>query len=139
MLPNEVTIRGTVQAFNPEARANAEPSLCRIVEGICASTGAECEISYTRQYPTLVNEKTSTQIAEQVGKTVFKEVNTSPQQTMIIEGSAFMLESQPGCYAWIGNGSDDGGRILHNAWFDFNDEVLPFDASYFAGLVECSI
>jgi len=136
VLPNEVNIRGTVRAFSPVARANAEPCLRRIAEGICASTGAECEINYTRQYPTLVNEEASTRVAEHVGKNVFKDVDTSPPQTMIVEDFAFLLEKKPGCYGWIGNGPDDNGRILHSAWFDFNDEALPFGASYFAGLVE---
>ena len=67
---------------------------------------------------------------------MFNKVETNPPQTMIVEDFAFMLEDRPGCYGWIGNGSDGNGRILHSAWFDFNDEVLPFGASYFASLVE---
>jgi len=136
VLPNEVTIRGTVRAFSPEARAGAEPALRRVVEGVCASTGAECEISYSRQYPTLINNKAAAEIAKTAGENVFQNVDTNPPQTMIVEDFAFMLEDRPGCYAWVGNGPDDDGRILHSAWYDFNDDVLAFGASYFAAVVE---
>ena len=136
VLPNEVVLRGTVRAFHPEARASAEPALRRVVEAACAMTGAEAEIRYERQYPTLVNEAGATERALVAGQAVFRDVETAPPQTMIVEDFAFMLEDRPGCYGWIGNGSDDDGRILHSAWFDFNDEALPYGASYFAEVVQ---
>jgi hippurate hydrolase len=52
------------------------------------------------------------------------------------EDFAFMLEQKPGCYIFIGNGPADGGRVLHNPRYDFNDELLPIGASYWARLVE---
>jgi len=134
--PNEAIIRGTVRAFDPTVRSAAEPALRRVVEGICASTGAEAEVSYTRQYPTLVNDERAAAISLMAGKKVFNSVNVTPPQTMIVEDFAFMLEGRPGCYAWIGNGPDTDGRILHSAWFDFNDEALPYGASYFVALIE---
>ena len=136
VLPNKVTIRGTVRAFSPDARAAAEPLMRRIVEGIAGSTGAQWELSYSQQYPTLINSISSARLAERAGIAVFQKVETSPPQTMIVEDFAFMLEDRPGCYGWIGNGPDNDGRILHSAWFDFNDAALPFGASYFANLVE---
>ncbi|WP_412778208.1 M20 aminoacylase family protein [Thalassospira lucentensis] len=136
VLPNKVTIRGTVRAFSPGARASAEPAIRRIAEGIAASTGAQCQISYLQQYPTLVNSQSAARSAEAAGSSVFGKVETNPPQTMIVEDFAFMLEDRPGCYGWIGNGPDDNGRILHSAWFDFNDDALPFGASYFAALAE---
>ncbi|MBB4005525.1 amidohydrolase [Aurantimonas endophytica] len=136
VLPNKVTIRGTVRAFSPAARAAAEPAVRRIVDGTALSTGAECKVSYTQQYPTLINSHSAAQSAEAAGSLIFNKVETNPPQTMIVEDFAFMLEDRTGCYGWIGNGPDDNGRILHSAWFDFNDEALPFGASYYATLVE---
>ena len=50
-----------------------------------------------------------------------------------------MLEKRPGAYVFIGNGPEDGDRILHNPHYDFNDEILPLGASYWARLVETSM
>lgn len=136
VLPNKITIRGTVRAFSPAARAAAESAVHRIVGGISMSTGAQCEVSYVQQYPTLINSQAAARSAEIAGSAVFNRIETNPPQTMIVEDFAFMLQDRPGCYGWIGNGPEDNGRILHSAWFDFNDEALPFGASYFASLVE---
>ncbi|WP_105433205.1 M20 aminoacylase family protein [Neorhizobium sp. T6_25] len=136
VLPNTITIRGTVRAFSPTARDAAESAVRRVVEGICMSTGALCKVSYVQQYPTLINSEAAARSAEIAGSAVFNRIETNPPQTMIVEDFAFMLADRHGCYGWIGNGPDDNGCILHSAWFDFNDEALPFGASYFASLVE---
>jgi hippurate hydrolase len=52
------------------------------------------------------------------------------------EDFAWMLQKKPGCYIWIGNGGAEGGCLLHNPHYDFNDEILPIGASYWATLVE---
>jgi hippurate hydrolase len=61
------------------------------------------------------------------------KVTTSGAATMGSEDFAFMLEAKPGAYVFIGNGAT---RSLHNPGYDFNDEILPVGASYWATLVE---
>jgi len=138
VIPNLMEIRGTVRVFDPAVRSGVEPRLRRIVAGICASFEATAEISYTRDYPTLVNEAGASEQASAAADEVFgpDRVDRSPPQTMIVEDFAFMLKDRPGCYGWIGNGSDSDGRRLHSSRYDFNDDALPFGASYFARLVE---
>ena len=41
---------------------------------------------------------------------------------MASEDFSFMLQKKPGAYVFVGNGPEDGGRILHNPLYDFNDE-----------------
>jgi hippurate hydrolase len=64
------------------------------------------------------------------------KVHTDLPPTMGAEDFAFMLQKRPGAYAWIGNGPGDGGCILHNPHYDFNDDILPLGASYWVRLVE---
>ena len=52
------------------------------------------------------------------------------------EDFAYMLQARPGCYIWLGNGNRDGGCMLHNPHYDFNDEILPIGTSYWVSLVE---
>jgi hippurate hydrolase len=47
-----------------------------------------------------------------------------------------MLQAKAGCYVWLGNGPGEAGCMLHNPRYDFNDEILPIGASYWATLVE---
>ena len=50
-----------------------------------------------------------------------------------------MLQKRPGAYFRLGQGGAEQGRLLHNAKFDFNDEVIPVGSALFAALVERSM
>ena len=71
-------------------------------------------------------------------------VNTKIEATMGAEDFAYMLQAKPGCYVFIGNGDGDhrehghglGPCNLHNASYDFNDQILPIGASYWVRLAE---
>ena len=49
------------------------------------------------------------------------------------EDFSYMLEARPGAYVFIGQGPGAG---LHHPAYDFNDEIAPIGASFFARLVE---
>ena len=52
------------------------------------------------------------------------------------EDFSFMLNERPGCYIMLGNGvGEAGGCMVHNPNYDFNDEILPIGASYWAEMV----
>jgi hippurate hydrolase len=120
VIPAEVVIRGTTRSFKPEVRDSLEPAVRRIAEGIAAAHGATASLRYERRYPPTINTPEAT-------------------PTMGAEDFAFMLEQKPGCYVWIGNGPSDNERVLHSPHYDFNDEVLPIGASYWARLVETTL
>ena len=66
-----------------------------------------------------------------------ENVNTDHPPTMGSEDFAWMLQERPGCYVRVGNGEgEDGGCVVHNANYDFNDEAAVYGASYWAALVE---
>jgi hippurate hydrolase len=45
-----------------------------------------------------------------------------------------MLQARPGSYIWLGAGETHAN--LHSPHYDFNDDLLPIGASYWARLVE---
>ena len=55
------------------------------------------------------------------------------------EDFAFMLEERPGAYIWLGTGPAAPDAMLHGARYDFNDEMLPVGATYWARLVESEL
>ena len=50
-----------------------------------------------------------------------------------------MLEARPGAYIWLGAGAGGKGAMLHNTGYDFNDDLLPTGASFWAQLVETEL
>ncbi len=141
VIPDDVVMGGTTRAFLPEVRDNFEPAIRRIAAGIASAHGASFELDYKRGYPATINHSRETAIAAAIATEIAgsEGVNLKPSPTMGGEDFSYMLEAKPGCFVFIGNGSGDGGRTLHNPHYDFNDDILATGASYWARLVESEL
>jgi amidohydrolase len=138
VIPDTALLRGTVRAFKPELQDKMEAGIQRICAGVAAAYGATIEARYERGYPPTVNWPKETEVAatvleQMVGK---DNVHRDLMPTMGAEDFAFMLEKKPGCYIWAGNGPGEGGCMLHNPHYDFNDALIPVGSSYWVRLVE---
>ena len=115
-----------------------ESRLRDVVEGTAKVHGAKATLTYRRDYPVTSNHPLQTEfaaaVAGQVVGTGSVDSNTPP--LMGAEDFSFMLEARPGAFIFIGNGDSAG---LHNAGYDFNDDVIPIGASYWARLVETAL
>ena len=138
IIPNAVELKGTVRTFKDSVRDGVEPAMRRIAAGICAAAGATMELDYHQRYPSTVNHVEETELAATAAAAVVGDANIDrhPAPSMGSEDFAYMLRERPGCYVWLGNGMAEGGCMLHNPGYDFNDEILPIGASYWATLVE---
>lgn len=136
VIPDEVVLRGTTRSFKPAVQDAIEAGIRRIAEGTAASLGATVKVQYWRCYPPTINSEAETELAAGVAAEVAgaKNVKRDIMPSMGAEDFSFMLQAKPGCYMLIGNGEKSAG--LHNPHYDFNDEVLPLGASYWARLVE---
>lgn len=138
VIPNEVVMRGTVRTFRSDVQDLVERRLNQIVESVAVSLGCSTTVDYQRRYPATVNTPAETAFAVSVAKEVAGADGVDERVTpcMGSEDFSFMVQKRPGCYIWAGNGSAENGRQLHNARYDFNDELLPVGASYWALLAE---
>ena len=136
VIPDNAVIRGCTRCFSTKIQQQLEDGISKISEQIAASFGASVNVTYERRYPPTVNALRETEdairaAAETVG---MNNVNTSPTPSMGSEDFAYMLLAKPGSYIWIGNGRGEGSCMIHNPGYDFNDEILPIGASYWAHL-----
>ena len=144
VVPNEAWIGGTVRTFTTETLDLVESRMRKIAESTAAAYDCTAEVHFLRNYPPTVNSAAETQFAAEVMKEVVgaERVETSIEPTMGAEDFSFMLLEKPGCYAFLGNG--DGGHreaghgagpcMLHNASYDFNDQLLPVGSTYWVQL-----
>jgi len=128
VIPGVAVLRGTSRAFRPAVQDLIEDGIRRACAGIAAAHGAQITVRYERHYPPTINTPSEAAGAE--------NVHTGLPPTMGAEDFAFMLQVKPGAYAWIGNGPGEGGCMLHNAGYDFNDAILPLGATYWSRLAE---
>ncbi|MBM3644860.1 MAG: amidohydrolase [Alphaproteobacteria bacterium] len=139
VIPQECVLRGTVRTFKAAVQDAIEKRIERIARQVAAGFGAEVvKWRYERRYPATVNSENETSIAAAAAAQLVGEgnVNRNPTPAMGSEDFAWMLLKRPGCYIWIGNGDGEGSCMVHNPGYDFNDEILPIGASYWATLVE---
>ena len=135
VIPQTGLIEGTVRTLNPETRNMAEKRLKQIIEGTAAVYGAKATLDYKRDYPVTVNHPAQTEIAVKVAKSISgaDKVDDDIVATMGAEDFSFMLQERPGAFIFIGNGES---APLHHPEYDFNDDIIPIGASYWAKLVE---
>jgi hippurate hydrolase len=103
-------------------------------------------VSFTRNYPPLINHENEVKFASAVMSELVgaQNVNTSIDPTMGAEDFAFMLLEKPGCYVFLGNGDGDHRAVghgmgpchLHNPSYDFNDSLIPVGVSYWVKLAQ---
>ena len=139
VIPETATISGTTRAFLPKVQDMIETEMERVAGGICAAHGASYEFTYDRRYPPTINSEAETVIARRAAADVLGEEHLlkDPTPMMGAEDFAWMLMAKPGCYIWLGNGvGEEGGCMVHNPHYDFNDEILTIGASYWSMLVE---
>jgi amidohydrolase len=136
VIPQEVLLRGTTRAFKAEVQDLIESRMQQIAESICAAYGAKLNFRYMRRYPPTVNTEAETELAADVLDGVVGSANVRRDllPSMGAEDFAFLLQKKPGSYVWIGNG--ENREFLHHPNYDFNDEILPLGATYWARLVE---
>ncbi len=146
VIPTEAIMRGTVRTFTLETLDLIEKRMGEIIEHTTAAMGATADFSFNRSYPPTINDAKEAAFCAQVMKEIVgaAHVDEHVVPTMGAEDFAYMLQEVPGCYVWIGNGMGshrDAGHglgpcMLHNGSYDFNDELLPLGATYWAKLAQ---
>jgi len=137
VIPDAAVLRGTTRAFKPEVQDLIERRMREICAGIADTYGAQVKLRYERRYPPTVNAPRETEICAAVLERMVGPENVARvPPVMGSEDFAFMLQVKAGCYVFVGNGPGEGGCMLHNPHYDFNDAILPIGANYWANLVE---
>ncbi len=142
VIPETARLSGTVRAFKPEVRDAVQAEMRRICEGIALASGTQIELSYDRRYPPTINTEAEAETARAAAVRLVGEdkVRTNGQALMAAEDFAFMLAAKPGAYVWLGNGvGSEGGCMVHNPGYDFNDAILPVGSAYWVSLVQTAL
>jgi len=127
VIPQEVTLGGTLRAFDNGVRQRVMERFEQIVRSVGEGLGCQTEVEFKRITPALVNNESLASRVQATAQRVLSESNLdSGYQTMTAEDMAYMQEKVPGCYFFVG--SNDESRHLdyghHHPKFDFDEEAL---------------
>ncbi|MGB7263428.1 MAG: M20 aminoacylase family protein [Albidovulum sp.] len=132
VIPQKVTLRGTVRSLSKDVRELAEKRLLKLAETTADAYGAVARVKYMHGYPVMINSDEQTEFAASVAARISGGCDEAP---LIMGGEdfAYMLEERPGAYILVGNGDT---AMVHHPMYNFNDEAIPAGCSWWAGIVE---
>ncbi len=135
-IPDQAIMRGTMRTLRNDVRDNVEQAIHRIAEGIARSFDVDIKVEIPRGNPVTANTPMERELAAEGAVSAGLMLRRDLAPAMTGEDFAWYLGHRPGAFVWIGNGSADGGRELHNANYDFNDAILPAAAGFLAGVAK---
>jgi hippurate hydrolase len=138
IIPQTAVIGGTVRTLQAETRAFVARRFADVVEGIGRAQGVKIELDYEEGYPVVVNHAAQTAFAASVAREVAgtEPVSTDMNPSLGGEDFAYMLETRPGAFLFLGNGDTAG---LHHPEYDFDDRLLVTGIRFWTRLVETAL
>lgn len=133
VIPQQVVMKGTVRTMDFAVQDYVERRVREIAEGTALALGGQAVVNYTRGYPVTVNAEANTRFAAEVARAVSGRVDEDTAPLMGAEDFSFMLLERPGAYIFVGNGDT---AMVHHPAYNFDDNVIPFGSSWYAGMVE---
>lgn len=140
ILPEHAVLGGTIRHFDAQVQAVLEAGMDRVCKGIAAAHGVKVDLRIERGYPPTINSAEPARLCRAAALEIAGagRVLSDLKPSMGAEDFAFLSAKVPGCYAWLGSGKENGGR-LHSPRFDFNDEVIPAGIRYWVRIAETAL
>ncbi|HBC70041.1 MAG TPA: amidohydrolase [Sutterella sp.] len=132
IVPQTLTMSGCVRTFTPETRAMIQEKFTKIVQGIALANDCTAEVRYENIICAVNNDPSLAASVMGIAQELFgadRTVTVDPM--MSSEDFAEYQRIVPGVIVRVGVRDKTHTAALHNAAFDFNDEVLPAAATLF--------
>lgn len=126
IIPNTVTMKGTVRGFSIEMVDYIEKRMREITEGICKTFHAKGTLHYLKGTPPLINHAEQSQRVEHVIRQSFGD-DVFEQVTPVLAGEDFAnyLLHKPGAFVFVGMGGVKSEYPHHHPRFEVDEDVLP--------------
>lgn len=133
VIAHTVRMNGTVRTLDAEYRSFAEKRVREIAEGTASALGASAKVNWQSGYPVTMNTPEHTVYAADVARSIAGDVDDDVDPIMPSEDFSYMLEERPGAYIFLGNGDT---AFCHHPAYNFDDEAIPYGASWYSGMIE---
>lgn len=135
VLPGHARIRGDARSFHPKVSTAIESQMRTIAEGTAVAYNVAMEMTYAREFVPLLNDQSLTEEAliaarETLGSSSVRIAN---EPMTASEDFAHFLKNVPGCFVFLGNGTESAP--LHNDKYDFDDRGLLYGVKFHTAIV----
>jgi len=138
IIPEQVTLRGTMRFFRVETRDLIEKRIREIATGI--ATAMNCTVAFEFHHatiPVVNNPNVSAKARETFKKLVPANKMVMQEPTTGGEDMSLLMNDIPGMFFFVGSANDARGLNYghHHPKFDFDEDVLPLSVALLASAV----
>ncbi|MBE5250865.1 M20 aminoacylase family protein [Mixta mediterraneensis] len=138
VIPEQIVLRGTVRCLQTDVRDRVRSLIGNFVSTLPKPFGVCGKIEWLPGYPVTANHAGPAEQVRTVARDMFgaESVKWQVNPSMASEDFACMMEACPGAYFWLGADGETPSAPLHNARYDFNDDLIPLGIEFWQTLVE---
>jgi metal-dependent amidase/aminoacylase/carboxypeptidase family protein len=107
-----------------------------IIAGTCESYGMRADVEILSTGRAIINTPEEADLAAIAGQAIGASVRRDLRPSTTGDDFARLIEERPGAYIWIGNGP---AGELHNAGYDFNDDILPVAVGWMSEIARLAL
>ncbi len=136
IIPDSVTMNGTVRSFNPAVQDTVEAAMRRVIAGLCAAGRCDFTLDYKRFIPATINDHEVTMTAKAVCEEILGAENVKESELVMgSEDYSYFEQKVPGTYFFLGTANPDKGTNAahHHPKFNVDDDALPAGSAILAG------
>lgn len=133
VLPEEARLTGTLRTMGREARERVKRDVRAMVDGVAAAMGVEAELEIVEGYPCCDNDPAMTDLVRRSAAALLgpEKVLELREPSLGADDFGCFSERVPGCYYYVGVGSEEKGFTSpnHNPRFAVDPAALPIAAA----------
>lgn len=134
IIPDRVSMTGTIRSFTPEVRTLLQDELMRAA-GIVESLGGRAEVAIFPGYPPTVNDPAATEHMMGAMRELLGEDRVAESELILgAEDFSYMAQAAPGCFLWLGVHDPSWREYypVHRTDFRMDEDALPIGAAALA-------
>ena len=139
VIPDEVTLLGTIRSYDAELRRSMPERIQRIASGIAEALGCRAEVEVKAGNPAVINDPQVAEIARRAAtRVVGADKVVEPEPSMGGEDMAVYFEKVPGCFVFVGSANAARGlnQSHHSPRFDFDEDALAIGCEFMVQAAE---
>jgi amidohydrolase len=127
IIPDEVTIDGTIRAFDETWRAKAHEMIASIASAVAVKMSGSCDVNIAKGYPFLVNDDALSVQTKQLAVEYLGDENVVDlEMRLTAEDFAYFSQKLPSCFYRLGVRNEEKGITsnLHTSTFDADENCM---------------
>jgi carboxypeptidase Ss1 len=137
IIPDEVTLEGTIRTFERDTRSKAMADIKRVVEDTCRAYGGTCKIEFQKDtYPVTYNDEKATERVSKTLRSIAHMKTKTADPRLGAEDFSRFQQKAPGTFFYIGTNNPAKGCVSpnHSSKFKVDEDVLKYGSVALASI-----